>query len=143
MLQSRVNIKEKVAIKETIREQRDAKNQKRRGKEVETAAGSEDGVERKRPPRRRVASAKTDKLSSANDASETAKTNLKTVKATRAARQPQREEDPVPRGRGTPPRRRVRRAAESSSSRGQTAAEVEEAAPNAGLRRSKRIANRK
>ncbi|XP_011604671.2 translation initiation factor IF-2 isoform X2 [Takifugu rubripes] len=52
-------------------------------------------------------------------------------------------------GRGRPPavaprpRKHVKQAAESSSSRGQSAAEGEEGAPNTGLRRSKRIANRK
>lgn len=120
----------------------DAKIQvKRGGKGGETAAGLEDGVEQKRPRRRRVASAKTGEPSGAD---ETSKTNLETVKATR---EPQREEELVQRGRGTPPtaapqpRRRVRKAAESSSSRGQPAAEG--AAPTPGLRRSKRIANRK
>lgn len=149
MLQSRIKVKETAEIKVEIGERRDAKNQaKRGGKEGETAAGSEDGVERERPPRRRVVSAKSDERSDANDANETSKTNPKTVKATRAAREPKREEEPLQRGWGKPPtaapqpRRRVRKAAESSSSRGQTGAEAEEAAPN-GLRRSKRIANRK
>lgn len=148
MLQSRIKVKETAEIKAEIGKRRDAKNQaKRGGKEGETAAGSEDGVERKRLPRR-VVSAKSDELSDAIDANETSKTNPKTVKATRAAREPKREE-PFQGGWGTPPtaapqpRRRVRKATESSSSRGQTGAEAEVAAPNTGLRRSKRIANRK
>lgn len=142
MLQSRVNIKETAEIKVEIEERRVAKNQAKR-KEGETASGADDGVERKQPGRRRVAGAKTDEPRGNN---ETGKTTLKTARAARAARQPQREEEPVQGGQGTPPsqasqpRRRVRKAAEGSSSRGQTAAE---AAPNGGLRRSKRIANRK
>lgn len=143
LLQSRINIKDTAEIKLETGARRDAKLQvKRGGKGGETAAGSEDSVEQKRPRRRRrVASTKTGEPSGAN---ETSKTNLETVKATR---EPQREEEPVQRGRGTPPtaapqpRRRVRKAAESSSSRGQPAAEG--AAPTPGLRRSKRIANRK
>lgn len=145
MLQSRNQIKETAEIKVEIGERRKAKNQAKRGaKEGETAAELEDGVERKQPPRRRVISTKSDELGGANDANETSKTNSK-VKTTRTAREPKREEEPVQGGRGTPPtaapqpRRRVRKAAESSSSRGQTRAE----APNAPPRRSKRIANRK
>lgn len=127
-----------------IGERRDTKNHVKRGcKEGETAAGSDDSVERKQPSRRRVASGKTDKLSATKDANKTGKTNPKTVKDTRAAREQQREKEPVQQGRGTPqqPRRRVRKAPVSSSSMLQT--EAEGADPNAGLRRSKRIASRK
>lgn len=127
-LQSRINIKETAEIKVEIGERRDAKNLVKRGRN-----GSDDGGERKQPPRRRVASAKAEEL---KDANETGKTNPKT-------REPQRDKEPVQRGRGTPqqPRTRVRKAAVSLSSMVQPQAEG--ADPNAGLRRSKRIANRK
>lgn len=143
-LQSRINMKEKAKIKVETRERRDTKRHVKRGrKEGETAAGSDDSVERKQPPRRRVVSAKTDEVSAAKDGNKTGKTNPKTVKDTRAATEPQREKEPVQRGRGIPQqlRRRVRKAAVSSSSMLQT--EAEGADPNAGLRRSKRIASRK
>lgn len=133
------------AEKVEIGARRDGKNQGKRGsKDEETAAGSVEGAKRKRPLRRRAANAKPDERSGATDAKEAAKTNPKGVKATRAAREAQRE-GAVQRGRGTAPtaapqpRRWGRKAAESSSSRGQT----EAAAPSAGLRRSERIANRK
>lgn len=137
-------MKEKAEIKVEIGERQDTKNHVKRGrKEGETAAGSDDTVERKQPARRRVASAKTDELITAKDANKTGKTNPKTVKDTRATREPKREKEPVQRGRGSPqqPRRRVRKAPVRSSSMLQT--EAERADPNAGLRRSKRIASRK
>lgn len=128
MLQSRSHFKETMEIKGG---RRNAKDQgKRGGKEGE----KDDGAEGKRPPRRRVASAKPE------DANETSKTNPKTVKATRAAREAQRDKEPVQRGRGTPPtaapppKRRLR---------GQSSPGVAGADPDVGLRRSKRIANRK
>lgn len=137
-------MKEKAKIKVEIGERQDTKNHVKRGRKGGgKAAGSDDSVERKQPARRRVAGAKTDEVSAAKDANKTGKTNPNTVKDTRAATEPQREKEPVQRGRGTPqqPRRQVRKAAVSSSRMLQT--EAEGADPNAGLRRSKRIASRK
>lgn len=129
------------------------------GKEGKRTAQVKDGAEQNQLERR-AASAKPNKQSGVKDAKDRARTKPNTVKATRVAKEPPTKdptkEEPLQTnlkqsggGRGKPPtvaprpRKHVKQAAERSSSRGQTAAEGEEGGPNTGLRRSKRIANRK
>lgn len=164
-LQSQIKIKESAEIKAEVGkvelwERGGGKSlEKGGGKEGKAAAGGKDGAEGGQP-QRRVASAKPNKQSGEKDAARRARTKPNAVKTTRVAKEPATKgpvkEEPLqtnPKqsggGRGKPPavaprpRKHVKRASESSSSRGQSAAEGEEGAPNTGLRRSKRIANRK
>lgn len=165
-LQSQIKIKESAKIKAEVAkvelwEQGGGESlRKGGGKEGKAAAGGKDGAEGDRPQRRRGASAKPNKQSGEKDAPDGARTKPNAAKTTRLAKEPATKgpvkEEPLqtnPKqsggGRGKPlaaaprPRKHVKQAAESSSSRGQSAAEGEEGAPNTGLRRSKRIANRK
>lgn len=127
------------------------------GKEGKAASGGKDGAEGDRPQRRRVA--KPNKQSGGKEAPDRAR-NPNAVTSSGAAKEPAtkgpvKEEplqtNPKQRGgaRGKPPaaapltRKHVKEASDSWSSRGQSAAEGGEGPPNTGLRRSKRIANRK
>lgn len=135
---------------------------KRGGKERKTAAEPKDDAERNQPQRTGVTGTKANKQSGAKEANGRARTKTNTAKASRAAKKTQTKEpgkdeplqtNPSPKqsrgGRGQPPtvapqlRKRVIKAAEGSSSKGQTAAESKEEASKTSLRRSKRIANRK
>lgn len=126
------------------------------GKEGKAAAGGGAGAEGDQPLRRRVASAKPNKQSGAKDRARNPNAAKTSRAAKEAATKGPAEEGALqtnPKlsggGGGKPPavaprpRKRVKQAAASATSRGQSAAEGEEGAPNTGLRRSKRIANRK